>query len=149
MDIDTKEIENILYYIQLYTDCNDYQKSRILQILLTYWKPQQATIDNETIVYQNQKVKYIPVEKIEVYIANFCSTNNITIEFLKTKKRESQFIKIRQIFCVAAYNYGYKLLEISKVLNLHHSTILHYLKLNKNETTNQANIRSSLPINGK
>jgi hypothetical protein len=137
MDID-KQIEDILYYIQLYTDCTNYQKSRILQVLLTHWKPIEVEkiIYVEKIVYQNQKVKYIPIDNIDAYIANFCDTNGITPDYLKKKDRSTSYIKIRQKFCFEAYKYGFMLCEIGGALNLHHSTIMHYLKL-KNETTNQ------------
>lgn len=137
MDIENKQIENILYYIQLYTDCTDYQKSRILQVLLTEWKPLEVikTVQVEKIVYLNQKVKYIPIDNIVAYIANFCDRNNITPEFLKTKNRAIAYTKIRQKFCYEAYHYGFKYQEIGDALNLHHSSIIHYLTKH-NETTN-------------
>jgi len=137
MDID-KQLEDILYYIQLYTDCSDYQKSRILQVLLKHWKPIEVEkiVQVEKIVYLNQKVKYIPIDNIDAYIANFCDTNGITPDYLKKKDRSIAYTKMRQKFCYEAYNYGFMYREIGCALNLHHSSIMHYLKLH-NETTNQ------------
>jgi hypothetical protein len=138
MDIN-KQIENILYYIQLYTDCTEYQKSRILQVLLTEWKPIEGikTVEVEKIVYLNKKVKYIPIDNIDAYIANFCDTNSITPDYLKKKDRSISYTKMRQKFCFEAYNYGFNYCEIGSALNLHHSSIMNYLKLH-NETTNQS-----------
>lgn len=136
MDLN-KKLEDILYYIQLYTDCTDHQKSRILQVLLTHFPKELVKIvEVQKIVYQNQKVKYIPIDNIVTYISNFCDRNKISPEFLKTKNRAIAYTKIRQKFCYEAYHYGFKYKEIGGALNLHHSSIVHYV--NKyNETTNQ------------
>lgn len=128
MDLN-KKFEDILYFIQLYTECSEYQKKRILQVLITHW-PQEIvkTVEVEKIVYQNQKVKYIPIDNIDAYISNFCDINNITPEFLKCKNRSVAYTKIRQKFCYEAYNYGFMYREIGDAINLHHSSIMHYLK---------------------
>lgn len=128
MDIENKQIENILYYIQLYTDCTEYQKMRILQVLLTEWKPIEIIKTVEV-----QKVIEVPFT-IDTFIDNFCQVNSCDkncftgkISRFKSDKRIIDVTNLRAKFVKEAIDYGYNIKEIGDKMKLHKTIVYNYL----------------------
>lgn len=128
MDIENKQIENILYYIQLYTDCTDYQKSRILQLLLTEWKPIEIIKTVEV-----DKVIEVPFT-IDTFIDNFCNANSCVkncfggkISRFKSDQRIIDVTNLRAKFVKEAIDFGYNIKEIADKMKLHKTIVYNYL----------------------
>lgn len=128
MDIKNKQIENILYYIQLYTDCTDYQKERILQLLLSEWKPIKIIKTVEV-----EKVIEVPFT-IDTFIDNFCDKNGCAksclsgkISRFKSDERIVDVTNLRAKFVKEAIDFGYNIKEIADNIKLHKTIVYNYL----------------------
>ena len=128
MDIENKQIENILYYIQLYTDCSEYQKLRILQVLLTEWKPVEIIKTVEV-----EKVIEVPLN-IDAFISNFCDLNGCAkscftgkISRFKSDQRIIDVTNLRAKFVKEAIDFGYNIKEIADKIKLHKTIVYNYL----------------------
>ena len=119
-----EQVESVLKYIQLYTNCSDHTIKRIAILL------DKMIIKKEVIkiVYDTKEV-YIQKKKnsmsLKKWAEQYLSYQNITYNELAIKSRKIEVISLRNKFCVEAYKQGYGASEIGRYLKQDHTTILH------------------------
>jgi hypothetical protein len=119
-------IDNVLKYIQLYTECNDFTLKRIRVLI--------EKLQTEKIVYKTiyeEKVKYIqkkPVadnSTLEEWAEGYLKFHGLEYKDVAKRSRAGDTIAIRNAFCVAAYLKGYSYSSIGRYLKLNHSSVMH------------------------
>lgn len=119
-------IDNVLKYIQLYTECNDFtlQRIRVLLERLPKEKVVEKVIVQKEVLYI-QKKTYKEYGTLQEWASNYLKSNNLSYEDIAAKNRKPSTLKVRNKFCIEAYKNGYGYSTIGKYLNMDHVTIMH------------------------
>ena len=79
--------------------------------------------------YKNCGETVFTLEHLEKYFIKFCPRNRLNkIISLRSRNREKETVEVRSIFMYFARALNYKLGDIGKYLNMHHSTVIHNLQ---------------------
>lgn len=119
-----EQVDDVLKYIKLYTNCSDHTLKRIKLLLDNMIVTREVIkIVHETKeVYVHKKKSAIGLKK---WSERYLSANNLTYEQLAAKCRSRDVITMRNKYCVEAYKEGYGPSEIGRYLKRDHTTILH------------------------
>ena len=119
-------IENVLKYIQLYTECSDFTLKRI-GVLLSKMQIEKIVhkIKHDTKIVYVQKKLNVQHKTIELWSQNYFMCNNISFEDVAKKSRVRNTIQIRNAYCIEAYKNGFGYTTIAKYIGYDHSTIIH------------------------
>jgi hypothetical protein len=117
----TDNLKTILKYIQIYTNCSNYDLEKIALLFERYplEKVKVKVIEKEV----KQFVKNS--NDLEYWTINYLKENNITYEQLTENNRKYETVKRRVDFSKAAREDGFILTDIGKKLKMHHSSIIH------------------------
>jgi len=117
----TDNLKTILKYIQIYTNCSNYDLEKIGLLFERYplEKVKVKVIEKEV----KQFVKN--AEDLDFWTINYLKENNITYEQLTENNRKYETVKRRVDFSKAAREDGFILTDIGKKLKMHHSSIIH------------------------
>jgi hypothetical protein len=117
----TDNLKTILKYIQIYTNCSNYDLEKIALLFERYplEKVKVKVIEKEV----KQFVKNS--NDLEYWTINYLKENNITYEQLTENNRKYETVKRRVDFSKAAREDGFYLTDIGKKLKMHHSSIIH------------------------
>ena len=114
-------LKTILKYIQLYTECNDYD---LAKIALLFDKYPLETVRLQIV--EKEVKQFIPDKKdIDEWTKKYLITNNITYEQLTANNRKYETVLQRVNFSKEARENGFYLTQIGKKLKMHHSSIIH------------------------
>lgn len=118
------QVESVLKYIQLYTNCSDHTLKRISVLL------ESMIVTREVIkVVESTKEVLIQKKKSNHTIKNWANEwmilNETTYNQVALKSRKAEVLSLRNRFCVDAYKEGFGLSEIGRYLKRDHTTILH------------------------
>lgn len=119
-------IDNVLKYIQLYTECNEFTLKRIRVLLEKL--PKEKIVEKvvrETKILYIQKKTYKEYKDIEKWAEKYFKANEVTYKQIAANNREHKTLKVRNKFCIEAYKNGYSYKSIGKYLGMSHSTIMH------------------------
>ena len=119
-----EQVDDVLKYIKLYTNCSDHTLKRIKVLL------EDMVVTREVVkVVKETKEVYIHKKKgtisFKKWAEQYLSTNELSYNDIAVKNRERDTITKRNKFCVQAYIEGYGASEIGRYLKRHHTTILH------------------------
>lgn len=119
-------IDNVLKYIQLYTECDDFTLKRIRVLLEKLPKEHiiEKVVTEKKVMYI-QKKTYKEYKDFDKWAEKYFESNNITYRDVAKKTREHQTLRIRNKFCIEAYKSGYAYKTIGRYLKMSHSTIMH------------------------
>ena len=114
-------LKTILKYIQIYTNCSNYDLEKIALLFERYplEKVKVKVIEKEV----KQFVKNS--NDLEYWTINYLKENNLTYEQLTENNRKYETVKRRVDFSKAAREDGFILTDIGKKLKMHHSSIIH------------------------
>jgi hypothetical protein len=117
----TDNLKTILKYIQIYTNCSNYDLEKIALLFERYplEKVKVKVIEKEV----KQFVKNS--NDLEYWTINYLKENNLTYEQLTENNRKYETVKRRVDFSKAARENGFILTDIGKKLKMHHSSIIH------------------------
>jgi CHAT domain-containing protein len=117
----TDNLKTILKYIQIYTNCSNYDLEKIALLFERYplEKVKVKVIEKEV----KQFVK--KPNELEYWTINYLKENNITYDQLTENNRKYETVKQRVDFSKAAREEGFTLTDIGKKLKMHHSSIIH------------------------
>jgi hypothetical protein len=117
----TDNLKTILKYIQIYTNCSNYDLEKIALLFERYplEKVKVKVIEKEV----KQFVKNS--NDLEYWTINYLKENNLTYEQLTENNRKYETVKRRVDFSKAAREDGFILTDIGKKLKMHHSSIIH------------------------
>jgi hypothetical protein len=119
-------IDNVLKYIQIYTECDDFTLKRI-RVLLDKL-PKEIVVEKvvqETKIMYIQKKTYKEYKEIGIWAEKYFNANGVTYEEVAASNREHKTLRVRNKFCIEAYKNGYAYKTIGKYLGMSHSTIMH------------------------
>lgn len=118
-------IENVLKYIQLYTECNDFTLKRIGALLEKLPKERlvEKVIKEKEIVYIQKKSPKL--RTLDEWASKYLKENDIKYEVISARRRDRYTLILRNQFCIEAYKCGFSYSLIAKYLNMHHATIMH------------------------
>ena len=119
-----EQVESVLKYIQLYTNCSDHTLKRIKVLL------DSMVVTREVIkVVENTKEVLIQKKRTNQSIKKWANEwmiqNDTTYNQVALKSRKAEVLSLRNRFCVDAYKEGFGLSEIGRYLKRDHTTILH------------------------
>jgi chromosomal replication initiation ATPase DnaA len=119
-----EQVNNVLKYIKLYTNCSDHTLKRIKVLLdnMIVTREVVKVVRETKEVYIHKKKSAIGLKK---WAEQYMLQNNITYKELAEKNRKRDVITMRNKFCVEAYKEGYGASEIGRYLKRDHTTILH------------------------
>lgn len=119
-----EQVNNVLIYIKLYTNCSDHTLKRIKVLLdnMIVTREVVKVVHETKEVYIHKKKSAIGLKK---WAEQYMLQNNITYKELAQKSRKRDVITMRNKFCVEAYKEGYGASEIGRYLKRDHTTILH------------------------
>jgi hypothetical protein len=123
-------MEEILRYIKLYTDCDDFALKRIKPILEKHLKP-KVVVKNKIIEIVRFNTKAKPDIPIQDYFSIYKDTYSVTYKDITRKCRRIETLKIRNAFVRSAIEQGYTQSEIARYLGMNHTTILNIIKKSK------------------
>jgi len=117
----TDNLKTILKYIQIYTNCSNYDLEKIALLFERYplEKVKVKVIEKEV----KQFVKN--AEDLDFWTINYLKENNLTYEQLTENNRKYETVKRRVDYSKAAREDGFILTDIGKKLKMHHSSIIH------------------------
>ena len=116
------KVEDILKYIQLYTNCSDHTLKRIRVLLDNFVVIQPVPILKEKVVYVHKKRISTP---ILYWAKEWLTENGLTYADISKVSRSKSVVSMRNKFCNDAYIAGYGYSEIGRYLKKNHSTIIH------------------------
>ena len=119
-------IDNVLKYIQIYTECNDFTLKRIRVLLEKL--PKEIVVEKviqDTQVLYIQKKTYKEYKEIGQWAEKYFKANDVTYKEVSAPNREPKTLRVRNKFCIEAYKNGYAYKTIGKYLGMSHSTIMH------------------------
>jgi chromosomal replication initiation ATPase DnaA len=125
--------KDLLYYIQLYTGCEDHAIKRIEFLIDQFIKnhaPVEMTIVKEhinKIIYIDRKKDKISLPLISDFLSEFCNNSGVDLKLIKSKNRSRDIVRVRREYSIHAHDKGYTLKEIGRSINRDHTTIIHYL----------------------
>jgi len=117
----TDNLKTILKYIQIYTNCSNYDLEKIALLFERYplEKVKVKVIEKEV----KQFVKNS--NDLDYWTINYLKENNLTYEQLTENNRKYETVKRRVDYSKAAREDGFILTDIGKKLKMHHSSIIH------------------------
>jgi CHAT domain-containing protein len=114
-------LKTILKYIQIYTNCSNYDLEKIA-LLFTRYPLEKVKVK----VIEKQVKQFVKKpNELEYWTINYLKENNITYEQLTENNRKYETVKQRVNFSKAAREEGFTLTDIGKKLKMHHSNIIH------------------------
>jgi CHAT domain-containing protein len=114
-------LKTILKYIQIYTNCSNYDLEKIA-LLFTRYPLEKVKVK----VIEKQVKQFVKKpNELEYWTINYLKENNITYEQLTENNRKYETVKQRFNFSKAAREKGFTLTDIGKKLKMHHSSIIH------------------------
>jgi hypothetical protein len=117
----TDNLKSILKYIQIYTNCSDYDLGKVA-LLFDRYPLEKVKIQ----VVEKEKKEFIKnYNDLDYWTINYLKENNITYEQLTENNRKYETVKRRVDFSKAAREDGFILTDIGKKLKMHHSSIIH------------------------
>lgn len=117
----TDNLKSILKYIQIYTNCSDYDLGKI-ELLFARYPLEKIKIK----VVEKEKKEFIKSKNdLDHWTTNYLKENNITYEQLTENNRKYETVKRRVEFSKAARENGFILTDIGRKLKMHHSSIIH------------------------
>lgn len=117
----TDNLKTILKYIQIYTNCSNYDLEKIALLFERY--PLEKV---KVKVIEKQVKQFVKKpNELEYWTINYLKENNITYEQLTENNRKYETVKQRVDFSKAAREEGFTLTDIGKKLKMHHSSIIH------------------------
>jgi len=117
----TDNLKTILKYIQIYTNCSNYDLEKIA-LLFDRYPLERIKIK---VVEKELKPFVKNAEDLDFWTINYLKENNITYEQLTENNRKYETVKRRVDFSKAARENGFILTDIGKKLKMHHSSIIH------------------------
>jgi hypothetical protein len=117
----TDNLKTILKYIQIYTNCSDYDLGKVA-LLFDRYPLEKVKIQ----VVEKEKKEFVKnYNDLDYWTINYLKENNITYEQLTENNRKYETVKRRVDFSKAAREDGFILTDIGKKLKMHHSSIIH------------------------
>ncbi len=117
----TDNLKTILKYIQIYTNCSDYDLGKVA-LLFDRYPLEKVKIQ----VVEKEKKEFIKnYNDLDYWTINYLKENNLTYEQLTENNRKYETVKRRVDFSKAAREDGFILTDIGKKLKMHHSSIIH------------------------
>jgi CHAT domain-containing protein len=117
----TDNLKTILKYIQIYTNCSNYDLEKIALLFERY--PLEKV---KVKVIEKQVKQFVKKpNELEYWTINYLKENNITYDQLTENNRKYETVKQRVDFSKAAREEGFTLTDIGKKLKMHHSSIIH------------------------
>lgn len=117
----TDNLKSILKYIQIYTNCSDYDLGKVA-LLFDRYPLEKVKIQ----VVEKEKKEFIKnYNDLDYWTINYLKENNLTYEQLTENNRKYETVKRRVDFSKAAREDGFILTDIGKKLKMHHSSIIH------------------------
>jgi len=117
----TDKLKTILKYIQIYTNCSDYDLGKVA-LLFDRYPLEKVKIQ----VVEKEKKEFIKnYNDLDYWTINYLKENNLTYEQLTENNRKYETVKRRVDFSKAAREDGFILTDIGKKLKMHHSSIIH------------------------
>ena len=117
----TDNLKSILKYIQIYTNCSDYDLGKVA-LLFDRYPLEKVKIQ----VVEKEKKEFVKnYNDLDYWTINYLKENNITYEQLTENNRKYETVKRRVDFSKAAREDGFILTDIGKKLKMHHSSIIH------------------------
>jgi chromosomal replication initiation ATPase DnaA len=119
-----EQVESVLKYIQLYTNCSDHTLKRISVLL-------ESMIVTREVIKVVESTKEVLIQKkksnhtIKKWANEWMILNETTYNQVALKSRKAEVLSLRNRFCVDAYKEGFGLSEIGRYLKRDHTTILH------------------------
>jgi len=114
-------LKTILKYIQIYTNCSDYDLGKVA-LLFDRYPLEKVKIQ----VVEKEKKEFVKnYNDLDYWTINYLKENNITYEQLTENNRKYETVKRRVDFSKAAREDGFILTDIGKKLKMHHSSIIH------------------------
>lgn len=130
--------KDLLFYIKLYTGCDDLAIKRV-EFLLEKYLQDHAPVKREIvreyidrIIYKDKNEEDSPLPHIEDYLNQFCEKLGVDIKKIRSRDRSREFVRIRRDFSISAHQRGYMVTEIGRALNRDHTSVIHYLYHYKN-----------------
>jgi hypothetical protein len=117
----TDNLKSILKYIQIYTNCSDYDLDKVA-LLFNRYPLEKVKIQ----VIEKEKKEFVKnYNDLDKWTNNYLKENNITYEQLTENNRKYETVKRRVDYSKAAREDGFYLTDIGKKLKMHHSSIIH------------------------
>ena len=101
-------IDNVLKYIQIYTECNDFTLQRIRVLLEKL--PKETIVEKvvqDTQIMYIQKKTYKEYAEIGKWADKYFKTNGVTYKEVAANNREPKTLRVRNQFCIEAFKNGY------------------------------------------
>jgi chromosomal replication initiation ATPase DnaA len=119
-----EQVESVLKYIKLYTNCSDHTLKRIkvlLDSMIVTREVIKVVESTKEVLIQKKKSNY----SIKKWANEWMILNETTYNQVALKSRKAEVLNLRNRFCVDAYKEGFGLSEIGRYLKRDHTTILH------------------------
>ena len=136
---------------QSYTKATKLQLEEVSQLKnqLAYYKRENYALRTKLL----QQIKQNPPNDYQQVLINACKICDITMDELKGKARNRHLIVARHIcFYILRNDFALSLVEIGRIFNRHHSSIIHAIKnmdfIIENPTFNKYEFRIYQQIKG-
>jgi hypothetical protein len=117
----TDNLKSILKYIQIYTNCSDYDLDKVA-LLFDRYPLEKVKIQ----LVEKEKKEFVKnYNDLDKWTNNYLKENNITYEQLTENNRKYETVKRRVDYSKAAREDGFILTDIGRKLKMHHSSIIH------------------------
>jgi len=117
----TDNLKTILKYIQIYTNCSDYDLGKVA-LLFDRYPLEKVKIQ----LVEKEKKEFVKnYNDLDKWTNNYLKENNITYEQLTENNRKYETVKRRVDYSKAAREDGFILTDIGRKLKMHHSSIIH------------------------
>jgi len=117
----TDNLKTILKYIQIYTNCSDYDLGKVA-LLFDKYPLEKVKIQ----LVEKEKKEFVKnYNDLDKWTNNYLKENNITYEQLTENNRKYETVKHRIDYSKAAREDGFILTDIGRKLKMHHSSIIH------------------------